>query len=243
MPLQFAALEYSARAPALAAALTAAGLDTLLVTGRTNVRWLTGFAGSSGWVLAAADGLTLITDGRYGDQATEQLAVAGVDAAVVVGHTRAAQVGLLGQALGGRPLLGFEGAHISYDEHVSLSQSVDATWVQTSGMLERLRRTKDRGELERMSHAGAIADEALRHTLPLLLGEPTEIHLRDALDAEMRRLGAEAPSFDTIIAAGANATMPHHRPDHTRIVEGVTVVIDFGALFDGYHSDMTRTFV
>jgi Xaa-Pro aminopeptidase len=93
-----------------------------------------------------------------------------------------------------------------------------------------------------MELAAEIADAALAASLPLLASEPTESQFRGALEAQMRSLGADGPSFDTIIAAGSNAALPHHRPDQTRIVEGMTVVIDFGALVDGYHSDMTRTF-
>ncbi len=222
--------------------MTAAQVDALFVTSLTNIRWLTGFTGSSAWLLATPDELILITDGRYGDQATEQLWACGVSATVLVGQTKVAQVEHLcrGAASSGR--LGFEAAHISFADHASLSSRVDNDWVPTDGVIEKLRRTKDSGELARMGRAAAIADQALMHTLSVLNTEPTEVVMRDALDAAMRRLGAEAPSFDTIIAAGANAAMPHHRPDDTRIVEGMTVVIDFGALFDGYHSDMTRTF-
>ena len=216
--------------------------DALLVTSLTNIRWLTGFTGSSAFLLVTPDGPTLITDGRYGDQAREQAGAAGVDTRIAIGSTRAAQVAHLGATVGITTRLGFEAAHISVAEHASLSAAVDARWVPTSGVIEALRRTKDQGELDRMAHAAAIADHALAATLADLASEPTEIEFRDALEAAMRARGAQAPSFDTIIAAGANAAMPHHHPDDTRITEGMTVVIDFGALFEGYHSDMTRTF-
>jgi Xaa-Pro aminopeptidase len=79
--------------------------------------------------------------------------------------------------------------------------------------------------------------------LPLIAAEPTEAEFALVLDTEMRRRGADGPSFDTIVAAGANAGFPHHRPAHDRIAEGALLIVDFGALVDGYHSDMTRTFV
>ncbi|MCX6541289.1 MAG: Xaa-Pro peptidase family protein [Actinobacteria bacterium] len=239
---QLAALDYASRAPQLQRSLREASIEALLVTSLTNIRWLTGFTGSSAWLLVTHDEMLLVTDGRYGDQASAQLNDAGVHAGVGIGQTKAAQIAHVAQAFGSRTVLGFEGAHISYAEHASLSSKLEASWTPTEGLVETHRRTKDQGELDRMARAGAIADDALAATLPLLAHEPTEVELRDALEAAMRQLGAEAPSFDTIIAAGANATMPHHRPDQTRIIEGMTVVIDFGALFDGYHSDMTRTF-
>ena len=103
---------------------------------------------------------------------------------------------------------------------------------------------KDPGEIARIARACTIADAALADTLPLLLERPTEADVRNRLDARMRELGASGPSYDTIVATGlVNAPLPHHRPDDTVIEEGHTVVIDVGALFDGYHSDMTRTFV
>ena len=221
--------------------LASAEYDQIVLTSRDSIRWLTGFTGSNGWVLARRDDLVLITDGRYGDQAEEQMARAGVQGTVHVGTNRAAMTEHLRCAAGtGR--LAFEGAHVSYAEHAALTAAVDATWVPTSGVMEQARRTKDRGEIQRMARAADIADIALALALPYLADEPTETQFRDTLEAAMRQHGADGPSFDTIIAAGANAALPHHHPDDTRIVEGMTVVIDFGALYDGYHSDMTRTF-
>jgi Xaa-Pro aminopeptidase len=93
----------------------------------------------------------------------------------------------------------------------------------------------------RIEHAASLASAALDAMLPFLATEPTEEAFALGLDTEMRRRGAQGPSFDTIVAAGANAGFPHHRPDERRITEGDLLVIDFGALVDGYHSDMTRT--
>lgn len=234
-------LDHRARLDWIDRHLGEAEYDQLLLTSRDNIRWLTGFTGSNGWVLAGRGELMLITDGRYGDQAREQMADAGVAGTVSIGTTRAAMTEHLSRALGsGR--IGFEGAHISFAEHAALTAAIDATWVATGGVVETARRTKDRGEIERMARAADIADIALALALPYLDDEPTETQFRDTLEAAMRQHGADGPSFDTIIAAGANAALPHHHPDDTRIVEGMTVVIDFGALYDGYHSDMTRTF-
>ena len=234
-------LDHRRRMAWIDAHLADAPYEVLLLTSRDNIRWLTGFTGSNGWVVARAGEIVLITDGRYGDQAADQMAAAGVDGRVEIGSTRQLMTGHLQDATKGAPI-GFEGAHISFAEHAALSAAVGGEWLPTSGVIESARRTKDAGEIERMARAAAIADTALAVTLPLLHTEPTEAQFRDTLEAAMRQHGADGPSFDTIIAAGANAALPHHHPDGTRIVEGMTVVIDFGALFDGYHSDMTRAF-
>jgi Xaa-Pro aminopeptidase len=239
-----APLDHAGRAERLRAAMASTGHEALFVTSLTNIRWLTGFTGSNGWVVITPHDVVLVTDGRYTEQAVDQTTAAGVEVVVATGHTRRAMVAHVESAVTDRHIgrLAFESAHISHADHAMFSSSVAAEWTPTSGLIEGLRRTKDRGEIDRMAKAAAIADEALAIAVTHLRAEPTEAEFRDALEWEMRRLGADGPSFDTIIAAGANAALPHHHPDSTRIVEGMTVVIDFGALYDGYHSDMTRTF-
>lgn len=241
---RFRTSDYNARAAHVRDALSSSGIDALLLTSLTNIRWLSGFTGSSGWMLVSPETMTLVTDGRYAEQACEEFGVTGAEVDVAIGATRALMVDRLSNALEDchAERLGFEGAHISYADHRSLSATIGRTWIPTTGVVEQLRRTKDVGELDRMERAADIADEALAATLPLLRSEPTEAEFRDTLESAMRARGADGPSFETIVAAGANAAMPHHHPDATRIVEGMTVVIDFGALVDGYHSDMTRTF-
>jgi Xaa-Pro aminopeptidase len=100
---------------------------------------------------------------------------------------------------------------------------------------------KDDGEVARIELAAAIADDALAAVRPLLLEVPTEAAFGLALDTEMRRLGAAARSFETIVASGRNGAKPHARPGPRRVQRGDLVVIDFGAMVDGYRSDMTRT--
>jgi Xaa-Pro aminopeptidase len=116
--------------------------------------------------------------------------------------------------------------------------------VPTSGVVEAERRVKDDEEIEAMARACRIADEALAEVAPLLGTGVTEAHVRNQLELRMRELGASGPSYDTIVATGPrNAALPHHRPTDTLIEHGHTVIIDVGALVDGYHSDMTRTVV
>ena len=113
--------------------------------------------------------------------------------------------------------------------------------MATSGLIEQLRLVKDPGEVARIRSACAIADRALTHIRPQLGDQPTEAEFAALLDATMRDMGAADVSFETIVASGPNGAKPHHTPSDRTIVDGDLVVIDFGALVDGYHSDMTRT--
>lgn len=216
----------------------------LLVSDLTNVRWLTGFTGSNGWVVLAPDSLTLVTDGRYGVQAASQMAAAGVEGEVLVGATGAETLAHLAAACGAASAVGFEAHHVTVAQHGQYRAAIAADLVPTTGVVEAERRVKDSDEVEAMARACRIADQALAEVAPTLADGLTEAQVRNRLELRMRELGASGPSYDTIVAAGPrNAALPHHRPTDTVIERGHTVVIDVGALVDGYHSDMTRTFV
>jgi Xaa-Pro aminopeptidase len=220
------------------------GCDALLVTSLANIRWLTGFTGSAARLLLLRDELVLITDGRYGEQAAAQLVAAGVDGRVEVGLSQAAQLERLTADVRGIARLGLEAEHVSWAAQQGYATAFEhAELVATAGAIEQHRLVKDAGEVARIEAASGIADDALAAVLPTLATEPTETELALALETEMRRRGADGPSFESIIAGGANAGFPHHRPDTTRLREGSLLILDFGALVDGYHSDMTRTIV
>jgi Xaa-Pro aminopeptidase len=219
------------------------GIDALLVTHLVNVRYLTGFTGSAAIVLLTSDGLFFVTDGRYGDQAAEQLTAAGVDFHLHVGLTGGAQKEYLQTVAGGIARLGLEADDVSWAQQRRFAADwfPDAELVATEGLIENLRRVKDEGEVARMAAAARIADDALAKVRPRLAEGPTEREIALELDFEMRRLGAAGSSFETIVASGPNGAKPHHRPSDRRIGPGELVVIDFGAIVDGYCSDMTRT--
>jgi Xaa-Pro aminopeptidase len=218
--------------------------DAVVVTSLTNVRYLTGFTGSAGMLFVFDGESVLVTDGRYAQQSEEQISSAGaavrVEVAPAAGQAQLC-ADLVRQAAPGR--LGLEAAHVSWARQRSLATdwfpSVDL--VPTVGLVEELRRIKDTGELARLARAAAIADHALAAVRGQLADGPTEVEFGLALDTEMRRLGAAGPSFETIVASGPNAAMPHHRPASRQIGRGEAVVLDFGALYDGYCSDTTRT--
>jgi Xaa-Pro aminopeptidase len=239
---QLAPMDVAGRAGRLQAGLPDAGVDALLVTRLPNIRYLTGFSGSSATLLVESDQLCFITDGRYETQAQEQLAGAGVEARIEIGLTQAAQQATLVDAIGSTARLGLEAHGVTWSEQRTLGAALAAVeLVPTEGLVERLRSVKDRGEVERIKAACAIADDALGEILTTLVDAPTEADLAVALEHGMRCRGASAMSFDPIVASGPNGAKPHARPTTRRIQPGELVVLDFGCIVDGYCSDMTRT--
>jgi len=236
-------MDVPARAERLRASAEAAGCDALLVTHLTNIRYLTGFTGSAALLVVKPSSLTFVTDGRYEEQAAGQLGAAGVDAEIVIGRSAALQQAVVTERIADIGRVGLEAEHVTWaDQHRYATEWFpEAELVATSGIVEQLRIVKDDGEVARIEAACGIADAALAAIAPLLEKRPTEAAFALALDTEMRRHGADDISFETIVAAGPNGSRPHHAPSQRAIERGDLVVVDFGALVDGYHSDMTRT--
>lgn len=242
-PTSIRPMDVASRAARLQERLGEAGVEALLVTDLTNIRYLTGFTGSAALLVVAPDALTFVSDGRYGQQAETELGAAGVAASIEIHDV--GQKDAVAAAVGkpGVTRLGLEADAVTW----AAQRTYDADWfpdlelVATRGLVAALRVAKDDGELDRIAAAAAIADGALEMVRPRLAGGPTEREFGEELDSTMRRLGAADVSFETIVASGPNGARPHHRPSDRRIAEGDLVVLDFGALVDGYHSDMTRT--
>lgn len=233
---------YAGRADRVRARLDSVGVDGLAITDLTNVRWLTGFTGSNGAVALLPDRLVLVTDGRYRDRAADELAAAGVEAEIVIGFTQAEQHEAFVSAFAGLGRVGAEAASLTHAKWQRLAN--DLQLVAADGQIEDERRVKDAGEIARIAAACRAADAALAEVAPLLGDGLTEADVRTELEYRMRCHGADGPSYDTIVASGPNhAARPHHQPSRRTIVEGDTVVIDVGAMVDGYHSDMTRSYV
>jgi len=222
--------------------LAEAGVDAAVIVESANVRWLTGFTGSNGTVaVQRCGGAVLLTDARYAEQAPAQLAAAGcsgdVDVEVARRTVEAAATWLEGAAR-----LGLEDT-VAWGEQIRWSKAVRAETVPLSGIVEGLRAVKDGAELARMSAAARIADGALASVVPMLRPGVTETRIQQALDGAIRSAGAPGPAYDTIVASGPNAALPHAAPTGRPLESGDLVIIDVGALVDGYRSDMTRTFV
>jgi Xaa-Pro aminopeptidase len=238
-------MQVSRRVPRLRESLGRRELpDAIVVTNPVNIRYLTGFTGSAGILFVLPEELVLMSDGRYGIQAEEQLSAAGVRARIEISPA-ASQSGVAQGIVSDSRVtaVGLEAAHVTWDRQRRFAEQwfPGVELVATTGVVERLREVKDDGELERIEEAARIADEALERVRPELRRAPSEEEFGRILDYEMRRLGAAGPSFETIVASGPNAAKPHHRPGARAIGASETVVLDFGALYEGYHSDMTRT--
>jgi Xaa-Pro aminopeptidase len=228
-----------ARAERVADLLDDAGADVLLVTDETNVRWLTGFTGSSGLALVGADGLRhFVTDFRYLSQSAEQLD-GGWER-----HIAPDLPAAIPALLGGATRLAFDDAQVTVKAHARLADLVgeDVELVPAGGLVEGLRAIKDDGELEKLRAAAVLADRALEDVLTRGLVGRTERDVGLDLEFTMRKMGAEAVSFSPIIAAGAHGALPHAEPRDVEIPAGTLVVIDWGAQLDGYASDCTRTY-
>jgi Xaa-Pro aminopeptidase len=241
-------LTVTGRIDRLRAAFDEHEIDALVVTTLPNVRYLTGFAGSAGVLTVTRDRALLTTDGRYRTQSAEQVdktgAAAQVDITIgpVAEQRKAAQT-LLTDPAKAIARIGLEADHVSWSAQRTWSDLLgEDRLVATSNTVEALREVKDAAEIARMEHAAAIADAALFDTLPLMSQGVTEEHFALELDTAMRRHGAESTAFETIVAAGENSAKPHHHPGGRTIAHGDPVVVDFGATFEGYRSDMTRTF-
>ena len=235
-------LTVAGRAERLLTALDERGLDQMIVSDRSNIRWLSGFTGSAGVLLISARGHVLITDGRYTDQAREQLDHAGASSIEVrTCRTLSEQRRVLAEIVSGR-IVGAEATVMSHDGWAACS--ADNELLPVDGVVGQLRRAKDEAEIALIACAAEIATNALHSIGHLLIPGVSEREIRDELEYKMRKLGADGPSYETIVASGpTNAALPHARPTSRQLAVGDTVVIDVGALVDGYHSDMTRSFV
>jgi Xaa-Pro aminopeptidase len=235
------------RVARLAGALDELELDALLVDSLVNVRYLTSFTGSNGLVLAVADTAhaklgshRFLTDFRYSTQSAEQVPEE-FEREIVTGEMLEALDAALADASG---RLGFDDAGMTVKYHAQLLERLGESWelVPCAGAVERLRAVKDAGEIARIRAASALADEALMGILEDGLVGRSEREIALELELRMRRIGAQAPSFPSIVAAGARGALPHAQPSGEPIPRDVLVTIDWGALHEGYCSDCTRTF-
>ncbi|WP_226704575.1 M24 family metallopeptidase [Microbulbifer elongatus] len=226
------------------------GINGMLITSMPSIRYLSGFASDEQGVaslLVSGEQAFLITDYRFGEQAQEQCAGGGIE---VVVRDRARES--LGETI--RRLthdsavrrLGFERDHISYSQWqaIAVDLAFDPEYFKPlSGVVEMLRRKKDTSELAHMARAGEIADRALEMLLSKVRPGMSEREASVDLEHNLMALGSEGTAFPTIFASGPRSSRPHGMPSDRVLQKGDLVTIDFGAVIQGYRSDMTRTFV
>jgi Xaa-Pro aminopeptidase len=227
----------------------ARSLDALVVTSLPNIVYLTNFTGSSAIVVVAGDRLYFITDFRYLTAIAESRGRAyecpGLELVTVDGSYDATLAGLLASLPGRR--IGFESAHLTVSRHEWLMRTLPSgaasgpAFVSTEGIIERARIRKDEYEISTLRDAARRLSGVAR-LLPAVVGAGrSEREIAGAIDARLREAGFSRPAFDTIVASGPNAALPHASAGERKLVEGDLVVLDFGGVRDSYCVDLTRT--
>ena len=231
-------MDHLSRRTRLAERCPALDVDGLLVAQLPNVRYLTGFTGSAGWVLVTPTESVFFTDGRYGEQARGEVPdltrVASMDGLPEAMHDHVRRLGVA--------RLGFERHAVTVaqrDRWADTFSGVDLVGVDDE--VERLRWSKDEEELALLQLAQESTDAAFEDVLDRLVVGITERQAATHLEQAMMRHGADGLAFDPIVAFGEHAAEPHHHPCHRMLLEGDVIKMDFGASIGGYHTDMTRT--
>lgn len=212
-----------------------------LVTNDENRRYLSGFTGSSGTLVITPEDAYIVTDFRYFEQVDRE----------VPAYTLHKQTGFMRDAVGEllddlQPArLGFEADSLTVAQYKNWREAAPdgITWVATEKLLKQIRARKDDAEIRRLRRAQELTDRAFERFLILVRPGKTERELAWELDVTLHELGTEGPAFETIVAAGENSSLPHYRPGDREVRSGDIVLVDFGAVVEGYHADMTRTLV
>lgn len=223
-----------------------AGVDALFVWSQPNVEYLTGFRGSSGYVFVSDRGTVLLTDSRYSVQAP--LEAPDSDVRVMSGRGYRPGGEAFNRALGrlvgetGAKVVGLESDRVVIGELWALQDAgLPVQFAPVAGLVEAARMIKEPRELSLLRAAGALADDAFAHIVDFIRPGVTEAAVALELELFMRRHGASGTAFDTIVASGERSAMPHGTASSRAIGKGEFVVLDFGAVLNGYRSDMTRT--
>ncbi|MED5276594.1 MAG: aminopeptidase P family protein, partial [Actinomycetota bacterium] len=204
------------------------------------IYYLSGFTGSAGLLWVDSKKALLLVDGRYGEQAIEEVEKSGAQIEVeMVGSKQSERLQTIARETG---TIGLEAQSVSWSKMKQLEKTLEnSDLVFTEGLVEDLRQIKDKGEIALMKTAAEIADKALSEIWSMFEEGVTEKEIATSLDETMVKLGADGTAFETIIATGSNSARPHARPGDRVLSEGDLVVCDMGALYKGYRSDMTRS--
>ncbi len=227
------------RAERLASLVAEEGLDGVIIGGAANLRYVTGYTGSNGLALVSTAGVQrFMTDFRYEAQAAAEIAE-GFSSEIVIGDLLDV---LAGELPAGR--IGFDDTELTVRRHAQMvERAADGVeLVAAGGLVERLRSVKDADELRRIGAAADLVDGIYEWLVQRGLVGRIERDVAVELEHEMRRRGADGPSFGSIVASGVRGALPHATPTGEAIERGTLVTIDIGAQLDGYCSDCTRTF-
>jgi len=234
---------FAARRSKLISGLKGAGVDALLVTNFTNVTYLTGFTGDDSYLLLGKTVTVLISDGRYTTQLSQECPELDVHIRSTQVSITAAVVEVVGKS--GLKTLGIESQNLTVGEYERLATALKQTTLRPIGQaVEELRQIKDADEVAAIRKAVRQAEKGFEVLRATLRGEQTEREVACDLEHAMRKFGARGASFESIIAVGPRAALPHARPTEALISEADFVLVDWGADdFSGYKSDLTRVLV
>lgn len=230
------------RLAALSESIASEHIDALLLTSLPNIRYLTGFSGSSALALVTSSEIRLITDFRYETQVAEEVA----EAARIRIEPVSLWTGLwdILTKLPALEVIGFESAHLYHrDFQRLLSDGSRWQWRPQLNLVEKLRESKDAGEVALLREAARIATDALSHTVPQISAGQNELAIAGMLEKALRDEGSEEAPFPPIVASGPRSALPHARASSRIVEKGDLLLLDFGAQYRGYCSDITRTFV
>ncbi len=208
------------------------GFAGFLVTSLTNIRYLTGFTGTSAKLLITPERLIFLTDFRYELQARQEI---GQEWELITQGGVSKLIPAL-ELRGGRPRLGFEPQQLSFAGYQALSGLVKgkARLEPLTNVVENYRLIKTEEEIRLMQTAADIVRSALKRIEPMIRPGIKEIQIKDRLEKYLRQAGADKPAFDIIVASGPNAAKPHAQPGERRIRAGEPVIIDMGADYHGF---------
>jgi Xaa-Pro aminopeptidase len=236
-------MNYTTRQKKLASELERIGVEALLITHLPNIRYLCGFTGTAGALLflvgQRAPKLVFFTDGRYTQQAAEQVKEARV---AITKNPALVQACEWAQKAKVRKL-GFEGEHLSYSAYRQVAQLLHGKTrlKPAGGIIEQLRAIKDPGEIEQIRASVLLAASLFQTALTSIKPGVAETLVAGELELQARRAGAEKMSFDTIVASGVRSALPHGRASAQPVPESGFIILDYGVILAGYCSDMTRT--
>lgn len=211
-------------------------LDALLVMSDHNRRYLSNFTGSSGAVVMTADDKYLISDFRYKSQGKSE----AQDFDFILQDKGLVQFTIDFLDEKNLKKIGFEGQHVNYNIYSELNEKFDL--VPLTGEVEKIRMIKTDDEIDLIQEACNIADESYEYILKYVKPGMTELQVKNELESYMTKLGASGPSFDTIVASGYRGALPHGVASGKTIETGDMITLDFGAYYNGYASDITRSF-
>lgn len=212
-------------------------IEALLVTSSYNLRYITNFTGSAGLALVTKEQAFFITDFRYTEQASEQV----TEFKVVQAKTNLLEEAAEKAKELGIESLAFEQDYVTYSSYLQYQEKMGSALKPVSGLIEKIRMFKTPEEVGILKAAAKIADDAFEHICGFIKAGQTELEISNELEFFMRKQGATSSSFDTIVASGLRSALPHGVATDKIVEQGDMITLDYGALYNGYISDITRT--